>query len=203
LVDVAVMLADGGDTISDVAVLRDQPELFGQVASHATVWRTLEAVDDATLERIKTARAQARATAWAAGADPGFYVIDIDATLIGSHSDKQGAAPNYKKGFGFHPILAYLDATGEALAGLLRPGNAGSATAADHAAVLDDALDQQPVDPAHVEVIERHREPAPRVHRQARTRRRASRAFRGSAKDRTPAHPLDGLPARCALTSFE
>jgi hypothetical protein len=104
LVDVAVMLADGGVTISDVAVLRDQPDLFGEVASHATVWRTLEAVDDATLERIKTARAEARRRAWAAGADPGFYVIDLDATLIGAHSDKEQAAPTYKRGFGFHPL---------------------------------------------------------------------------------------------------
>ena len=157
LVDVAVMLADGGETISDVAVLRDQPELFGDVASHATVWRALEAVDDAALERIKTARAQARATAWAAGADPGFYVIDLDATLVGSHSDKQHAAPTYKKGFGFHPLLAYLDATGEALAGLLRPGNAGSGTATDHVTVLDDALAQLPIDPTNetTEVIVR------------------------------------------------
>lgn len=156
LVDVVVMLADGGDTISDVAVLRDQPDLFGEVASHATVWRTLEAVDETALDRIKTARAQARANAWAAGADPGFYVIDIDATLVGSHSDKEGAAPTYKRGFGFHPLLAYLDATGEALAGLLRPGNAGSGTATDHVTVLDDALDQLPVNPGDdTEVIVR------------------------------------------------
>ncbi len=148
LVDVAVMLADGGDTISDVAVLRDQPDLFGDVASHPTVWRTLEAVDADALERIKTARAQARKNAWAAGVDPGFYVIDIDATLIGSHSDKEHAAPTYKRGFGFHPLMAYLDATGEALAGLLRPGNAGSGTATDHVTVLDDALAQLPADPA-------------------------------------------------------
>ena len=100
LVDVAVMLGDGGTTISDVAALRDQPDLFGDVASHPTVWRTLEAVDTATLERIKTARAQARCRAWAACADPGFYVIDIDATLVGSHSDKEHAAPTYKRGFG-------------------------------------------------------------------------------------------------------
>ena len=151
----AVMLADGGETISDVAVLRDQPDLFGAVASHATVWRTLEAVDDAALERVKCARAQARAKAWAAGADPGFYVIDLDATLVGSHSEKEQAAPTYKRGFGFHPLLAYLDATGEALAGLLRPGNAGSGTAADHVAVLDDALAQLPIDPGSVEVIAR------------------------------------------------
>jgi len=155
LVDVAVMLADGGETISDVAVLRDQPELFGEVASHATVWRTLQAVDVAALGRIKSARAQARARAWAAGADPGFYVIDIDATLVGSHSEKEHAAPTYKRGFGFHPLLAYLDATGEALAGVLRPGNAGSGTAADHVAVLDDALAQLPIDPTNVEVIAR------------------------------------------------
>jgi hypothetical protein len=155
LVDVAVMLADGGETISDMAVLRDQPALFGEVASHATVWRALDAVDEATLERIKLARARARAAAWAAGADPGFYVIDIDATLIGAHSEKEQAAPTYKRGFGFHPLLAYLDATGEALAGMLRPGNAGSGTAADHVSVLDDALAQLPVDPSEVEVIAR------------------------------------------------
>ena len=151
LVDVAVMLADGGETISDVAVLRDQSALFGEVASHPTVWRTLEAIDTAVLERINTARAQARANAWAAGADPGFYVIDIDATLIGSHSEKEHAAPTYKRGFGFHPLLAYLDGTGEALAGLLRPGNAGSGTAADHITVLNDALDQLPINPDPIE----------------------------------------------------
>ncbi len=151
LVDVAVMLADGGETISDVAVLRDQPALFGDVASHPTVWRTLEAIDAAAMERVKSARARARANAWAAGVDPGFYVIDLDATLIGSHSEKQHAAPTYKRGFGFHPLMAYLDATGEALAGLLRPGNAGSGTAADHVTVLDDALAQLPIRPDPVE----------------------------------------------------
>jgi Transposase DDE domain group 1 len=155
LADLAVMIADGGETISELRVLRNQPELFGPVASHPTAWRALEAVDAAALERIKTARAQARAAAWAAGADPGFYVIDIDGTLVGAHSDKEQAAPTYKKGFGFHPLNAYLDATGEALAGLLRPGNAGSGTAADHITVLDDALAQLPVDPADVEITVR------------------------------------------------
>ena len=102
LVDLAVMIADGGTTISDLAVLRNQPALFGLVASTPTAWRTLEAVDAAVLARIATARAQARRRVWAAGADPGFYVIDIDATLLISHSDKEGAAPTYKLGFGFH-----------------------------------------------------------------------------------------------------
>jgi hypothetical protein len=155
LTDLAVAIADGAETISDLATLRDQPVLFGSVASHPTVWRTLAAVDEAALERIKTARAQARANAWAAGADPGFYVIDIDATLVNAHSDKEQAAPTWKRGFGFHPLLAYLDATGEALAGVLRAGNAGSGTASDHVRVLADALGQLPIDPAEREVIVR------------------------------------------------
>jgi hypothetical protein len=92
---------------------------------------------------------------WAAGGDPGFYVIDFDGTLIRSHSEKEGAAPNYKRGFGFHPLLAFLYATGEALAGILRPGNAGSNTTADHVALLHMALAQLPVDPDTVEVVAR------------------------------------------------
>jgi hypothetical protein len=155
LVDLAVMLADGGEAISDLVVLRDQRNLFGDVASVPTAWRTLEAIDEDALARVATARAGARAQAWAAGADPGFYVIDIDGTLVTAHSDKECAAPTYKRGFGFHPLVAFLDATGEALAGLLRPGNAGSGTATDHVALLDDALAQLPVDPAEVEVIAR------------------------------------------------
>lgn len=155
LVDLAVMVVDGGEAISDLATLRDQPALFGEVASNPTAWRALEAIDEGALERIRSARAEARAAAWAAGADPGFYVIDIDAALIDSHSEKEQAAPTYKRGFGFHPLLAYLDATGEALAGLLRPGNAGSGTAADHVAVLDHALAQLPVDPEEVEMVAR------------------------------------------------
>jgi hypothetical protein len=155
LTDVAVAIAGGAETISDLATMRDQPDLFGPVASHATVWRTLDAVDEAALERIKTARADARANAWAAGADPGFYVIDIDATLVNAHSEKEQAAPTWKQGFGFHPLLAYLDATGEALAGMLRPGNAGSGTASDHIRVLADALAQLPFDPGGREVIVR------------------------------------------------
>ena len=155
LVDLAVMLADGGEAISDLVVLRDQPNLFGEVASVATAWRTLEAVEENTLARIASARAAARKRAWAAGADPGFYVIDFDGTLVTAHSDKEGAAPNYKHGFGFHPLLAYLDATGEALAAKLRPGNAGSNTAVDHVEVLDAALVQLPVDPHEQQVIAR------------------------------------------------
>jgi hypothetical protein len=155
LVDLAVALADGAKSIADVKVLADQPALFGEVASAPTAWRTLEAIDDAVLARIAAARAEARSRAWAAGMDPGYYVIDIDGTLLTAHSEKEGAAPTYKRGFGYYPLMAYLDATGEALAGLLRPGNAGSGTAEDHICVLDAALFQLPVDPRDAEVMVR------------------------------------------------
>ena len=155
LVDLAIALADGATAISDLRALANQPALFGEVASIPTAWRTLESVDAAALERIAAARAQARARAWAAGMDPGFSVIDIDGTLVNAHSEKEGAAPTYKHGFGFYPLLAYLDRTGEPLAALLRPGNAGSGTAADHVAVLGAALFQLPVDPRTGEVIVR------------------------------------------------
>ncbi len=155
LVDLAVALADGATAISDLRVLANQPALFGEVASVPTAWRTLDAIDDAALERIAGARAQARRRAWAAGMDPRFYVIDIDGTLVTADSEKEQAAPTYKHGFGFYPLLAYLDATGESLAALLRPGNAGSGTAADHITVLDAALFQLPVDPHTQEVIVR------------------------------------------------
>jgi hypothetical protein len=155
LVDLAVMLADGGQAISDLCTLRDQPSLFGEVASVPTAWRTLEAIGPDQLAAIAHARAAARARAWAAGADPGWYVLDFDATLVHSHSEKEGAAPTYKKGFGFHPLLVYLDATGEALAGKLRSGNAGSNTVADHIEVLDAALAQLPVDPHGHELVAR------------------------------------------------
>lgn len=155
MVDLAVAIADGATTISDLAVLRNQPDLFGDVASHSTAWRTLQAIDADTLDRIRTARADARRHAWAAGADPGFYVIDIDGTLVDSHSEKESAAANYKKRFGFYPITSFLDATGEALACRLRAGNAGSNTAVDNIAVLDDSLAQLPIDPTEVEIIAR------------------------------------------------
>ncbi len=79
----------------------------------------------------------------AAGKKIEQVVIDLDETLVTAHSDKQGAKGNFKGGFGYH-LGAWLDNTGEALAALLRPGNAGSNTAADHLAVLDRALTQLP-----------------------------------------------------------
>src|SRR5919108_1532398 len=130
--DLAVVLADGGDCLSDLAALRDQPELFGPVASTPTAWRVLErtASDPDGLARLRAARAHARGRAWVAGGDPEveLLVVDADATLVLAHSDhKEGAAGTYKHTFGFHPLLAYLDrgaAPGEPLAGGRRPGDA-------------------------------------------------------------------------------
>jgi hypothetical protein len=150
--DLAVMLADGGDCLSDLAVLRDQPGLFGQVASTPTAWRVLERVasDVDGLARLRAARAHARARAWTAGGDPDveLLIIDADATLVLAHSDaKQGAAGTYKHTFGFAPLLAYLDrgaAPGEPLAGLLRAGNASPGATDDLIELVDLALTQLP-----------------------------------------------------------
>jgi len=145
LVDLAVMAADGGGYSSDLAPLRDQPALFGPVASQPTAWRLLDAIDADIRARIATARAAARARVWAAGLAPAAFTLDFDATLINVHSDKENATPTYKSGFGLHPLLVFLDETNEALAGMLRPGRAGANTAADHIALLDQALAQLPV----------------------------------------------------------
>jgi hypothetical protein len=144
--DLAVMLADGGDCLADLRAVRDQQVLFGPVASDATAFRVIDAIasDPALLDRLRAARAAARENAWNAGGAPERIVIDIDATLITAHSEKEGAAGTFKRGFGFHPLLAYLDGSREALAGVLRPGNAGANTAADHIEVVDLALEQLP-----------------------------------------------------------
>ena len=145
--DLVVMLADGGDCVSDLASLRDRPELFGQVCSTPTAWRVLAEelpADPRGIAGLWSALARVRERAWALGAAPaGPVILDLDATLIDAHSDKQGATPTYKQGFGFHPLGCWLDrgdGTGEALAMILRPGNAGSNTAADHVDVLAMAL---------------------------------------------------------------
>jgi hypothetical protein len=155
LAHLAVSLADGGDCLADIAVLRNQPDLFGAVASDPTVWRVIDSIHADGLRNIATARAAARARVWAAGGAPETIVIDVDGTLLDAHSEKHDAASTYKRGFGFYPIVAYLDETGEALAGLLRPGNAGSNNAADHLTVLDRSLAQLPVTPDETPMLVR------------------------------------------------
>ncbi|MDP3894398.1 IS1380 family transposase [Nocardioides sp.] len=145
--DLAVAVADGADAISGIAVLGDREDLFGPVASMPTTWRVLDRVDRDHLQPVRDARATARARAWAAGAGPDLDLdlcLDFDATITIAHSEKENAAATWKRTFGFHPLLCFLDrpdvAGGEALAGLLRKGNAGSNTADDHIKVLDMAL---------------------------------------------------------------
>jgi hypothetical protein len=151
LADLAVAVADGADCVSGISVLYDRQDLFGPVASMPTTWRALDRVDPDHLGAVRAARASARKKAWAAGAGPdlaGELCLDFDATITISHSEKENAAATWKRTFGFHSLLCFLDrpdiASGEALAGLLRSGNAGSNTAADHIAVLDMALASLP-----------------------------------------------------------
>jgi hypothetical protein len=153
--DVIVAIADGGDCVTDLGVLRDQEALFGAVASERTAHRVIKSIDAGLLEAIRGARASARRIAWDAGARPETITLSIDATLLGAASEKEGTAGNYKGGFGFHPLLCYLDETGEPLAGLLRPGNAGANTAADHFEVLQLALEQLPSSDLDREILVR------------------------------------------------
>jgi Transposase DDE domain group 1 len=124
--DLAVMLADGGDCLADLGVLGNQPTLFGDVPSDATGWRALAALDGERIGAVRQARARARGRVWQLAGRPERVILDLDATLLTAHSDKEQAAGNYKHGFGFHPLLCYEATTEEALAGVLRPGNAGA-----------------------------------------------------------------------------
>jgi Transposase DDE domain group 1 len=152
--DLAVMLADGGECLSDLGGVRDQLRLFGEVASDSTAYRVIEriAADPELLDGVRQAHAKARSRAWELGVGPERVTLDIDATLIGAHSEKDRAAGNFKGGYGFHPMMVYLDESGEALAALLRPGNAGANTASDQIAAGELALAQIPAE--HIEEIE-------------------------------------------------
>lgn len=144
--DLAVTLAAGGEAVTDLRMLRDQEMLFGRVASDATVFRTVEklSLDPEYLGEIQDARVAAREHVWAQSPRPDRVTIDIDGSLVNSHSEKEGAAGNFKGGYGFHPMLAFLDETSEAAAMVLRPGNAGANTATDQIQAAESALAQIP-----------------------------------------------------------
>jgi hypothetical protein len=159
LVSMAAAIVLGAASMSDITLLAHQEPVFGDAPGDTTVRRTLELADPRTLDKIARVRAAVRAHVWSLiCATPagfpwlaiagkllaGWLVIDLDATLITARSDKEGAAPTFKKGYGFHPLGAWLANTTESLAMLLRPGNAGSNTFADHAAVLTAAIRQIP-----------------------------------------------------------
>jgi hypothetical protein len=154
--DLAAVLALGGDCLADIAVLREQPALAGPVASDPVVSRLVRSLaGDAprALKAIRSARAAARERAWALAGDAapggdGPVIIDLDATIVIAHSEKEQAAPTWKKTFGYHPMTAWADhgqdGNGEPLALVLRAGNAGSNTAADHIEAAGLALSQVP-----------------------------------------------------------
>jgi Transposase DDE domain group 1 len=160
LLDVATAVALGGDCLADIAAVRAQPEVFGSVASDPTVSRVFAALaadPDHAVAAIRGVRAQARATVWArrrplAGTPGkragGQVIVDLDATLVTAHTEKEGAEPTHKKTFGFAPMCAFLDhgehGTGETLAIDLRPGKASPWNSADHSTILDEALLQLP-----------------------------------------------------------
>lgn len=156
LTDVAVMLADGGEAIADIDVLRHQNAVLGPVASAPTVWRTLAEITPGRVKKIAAARARVRRHVWAqfpdglpvsrvAGRDLGdVVVLDVDATVVVTHSEKEHAAATFKRTFGYHPIGVWCDNTAEFLSAKLRAGNAGSNTATDHIEVLTQAIAQIP-----------------------------------------------------------
>jgi Transposase DDE domain group 1 len=157
VLDLAVAVALGGDCLADVGVLRAEPAMFGPVASDPVISRLVAALaGDAprALTAIRDARAAARQRAWmlagdaAPAADGGQVVVDIDATIVTACSEKEQARPTWKKTYGFHPLTVFADhgpgGSGEPLAIMLRPGNAGSNTAADHITATKLALAQMP-----------------------------------------------------------
>ena len=150
LVQSALMVAGGGESCLDIEHLRVGGDLFGSVPSDTTVVRTFHEISADTRVGIAQALSEVRAQVWPRSASTtgtDSVILDIDASLIDIHSEnKEQTAPTFKGGFGYHPMFCFADATGETLAALLRPGNAGSNTVADHITVLDGAIGQLPAD---------------------------------------------------------
>jgi hypothetical protein len=153
LCDLAVMAADGGRCVSDLAALAGQRALFGEMASVSTARRVLRSIGEPELELIRQARALARERAWRAGAAPERVILDFDCTPIEAHSEKEGAAGHYKGGFGFNPLL--VSCAREVLAGILRPGNASAGSSDDHLQCLELALEQLPQTALDGEILAR------------------------------------------------
>jgi hypothetical protein len=153
LCDLAVMVADGGRCVSDLAALAGQGALFGGVASVSTARRVLLSIGEGELELIRLARARARERAWHAGAASERVILDFDCTPIDVHSEKERAAGHYQGGFGFNPLL--VSCGREVLAGILRPGNSAAGNSADHLRALELALEQLPESALDGEILAR------------------------------------------------
>lgn len=157
LLDVALAVALGGDCLADASMLRAEPAVFGPVASDPTVSRLIDtplaASEEKALAAVRAARAEARARVWTVAGErapnaDGAVTVDLDGVLVIAHSDKEDAAPTWKRTYGHHPLMGFVDhgpgGTGEPVAALLRPGNAGSNTADDHVTATQLALAQLP-----------------------------------------------------------
>jgi hypothetical protein len=145
LVQMALVLAGGGESCSDIEHLRVCDTLFGSVPSDTTVFRTFHELTAAKRTALAPALQEVRAKVWDSldVSDP--VVLDIDASLVDVHTEsKEQAAPTYKGGYGFHPMFCFADATGEAMSSVLRPGNATANTVSDHVTLLDEAIAQLP-----------------------------------------------------------
>jgi hypothetical protein len=152
--DLAVMLAEGGDCLADLRAVGDQVALFGATAPPSTAFRVIDriATTPGLLEALRAAHARARAGVWELAGAPNRLTIDLDATLITAHSERDQAAGTFKGGYAFAPVLAYGDETGEALACELRPGNAGANNAADQIDLAEQAIAQ--ILAEHIETIQ-------------------------------------------------
>ena len=151
LTQAMLMLAGGGESCTDIEMLASQERLFTDVCSDSTLYRTFtETLDSDTVARARGAMAQVRSDVWnrtRAVTGGGPVILDLDASLVEIHSEnKQGAAAHFKGGYGFHPLFCFADATGEALAGHLRAGNAAANDVTDLLRVLDDGVSQLPTD---------------------------------------------------------
>ncbi len=158
LVSAASAVLLGARSIAGIAVMRQAALVLGRPASASTLYRTLDAVGPVQLAKIASARAKVRSRVHdlldlRPGGFPwirvdgreltGWSVLDVDASFVPAHSEKEGAEP-HRKGFGLHPLLVFLDNTDEHLVCRLRPGSAGANTAADHIDVATEAVRQLP-----------------------------------------------------------
>jgi len=150
LVQLMATLAGGGESCADIEFLRAEPTLFGEVPSDSTLWRTCQQITPEVRDDLAEALASVREQVWSrTTATGGPITLDVDASLVEVHTDdKGGTGPTYKGGWGFHPLFVFCDNTGECLSGMLRPGNAGATTVADHVVVLDEAIAQLPAEVA-------------------------------------------------------
>ncbi len=150
LVPSMLMLAGGGESCADIEHLRAQEDLFGSAPSDSTLFRAFHEVSAETRDALAETIAEVRAEVWRRSGATNTttpVVLDIDASLVEIHTEtKEGTGPHYKGGWGFHPMFCFADVSGEALSGVLRPGNATANTVADHVRVLDAAVAQLPAE---------------------------------------------------------